>query len=136
MTEIQDKIFRKVKEEWEKRVGKGNVDEKSLKKIIEIADTNGDGKKRIIIEGKTYLVPIEDIILKGISGREVKEKYPEGTGEKMKGVTISFRIKAGNGTEITKTFMWREGSSNDYNTADETIRKAIEFISNIEKGMK
>lgn len=78
MSDARDKIFRKVKKEWEKRVGIGNVDEKSLKKIIELADTNGDGKKRIIIDGRTYLVPIEDIILKvlGISGREVMEKYP------------------------------------------------------------
>jgi hypothetical protein len=77
MNKIQNEIFRKVKEEWEKRVGKGKVDEKSLKKIIEFADTNGDGKKRVIVDGKTYLVPIEDIILKGISGKEIKEKYPE-----------------------------------------------------------
>jgi hypothetical protein len=77
MNRIQDKIFRKVKEEWEKRVGIGNVDEKMLKNMIEFADANGDGKKRVIIEGKAYLVPIEEIILNGISGKEVKEKYPE-----------------------------------------------------------
>jgi hypothetical protein len=81
MSDARDKIFRKVKKEWEKRVGRGNADEKSLKKIIELADTNGDGKKRVIIEGKIYLVPIEDIILKGISGREVKENYPEEKNE-------------------------------------------------------
>lgn len=76
MSDARDKIFRKVKEEWEKRVGIGNVDEKSLKKIIEFADTNGDGKKRIIIDGKTYLVPIEDIFLNGLKGNEVEGKYP------------------------------------------------------------
>jgi len=75
MKNIRNKIFKKVKEDWEKMVGKGKVDEKALKDLIKFADTNGDGKKRVIVDGKTYLVPIEDIILKGIIGKEVK-KYP------------------------------------------------------------
>jgi len=74
---VKNKIFKKVKKEWEKRVGKGKVDEDMLKTLIEISFTNDDGKKRIVVGGKTYLVPIEDIFLKGLKGNEVKEKYPE-----------------------------------------------------------
>lgn len=76
MTFIQMKIFNKILKVWEKRVGKGNVDEIGLIQIIKIADTNGDGKKRIIINGETHLVPIEDIILDGIRGTDVP-KYPK-----------------------------------------------------------
>ena len=76
LTKIQQKIFDKVKKEWEKKIGKGNVDEEVLKKIIKLADTEGDGKKRVSVLGlnKTYLVPIEDIILDGIKAFEL-DKY-------------------------------------------------------------
>ena len=72
---IREQIFRKIKKEWEKRIGKGNVDEIRLRQIIGLADTDGDGKKRVVVNGKTYLVPIEDIILKGLKGNEI-ENYP------------------------------------------------------------
>jgi hypothetical protein len=77
LTEIQQKIFDKVLEEWEKRVGLGNVDKETLADIIKFADTDGDGKKRIGLFGETHLrlVPIEDIILNGVKGTDL-EKYP------------------------------------------------------------
>ena len=81
LSEIQQQIFDKVKENWVQRVGKGAVDEVVLASIIKLADTEGDGKKRVTVEGKgTYLVPIEDIILVGIKAQEI-EKYPRA-GEK------------------------------------------------------
>ena len=76
MTGIQKKVFDKVLERnpsW-----KTNLLKRFLKRIIPTFDTNGDGKKRVIIEGKTYLVPIEDIICFGIKAEEVPLKYPEG----------------------------------------------------------
>lgn len=77
LTKIQQRIFDKVKQNWEKRVGKGVIDETLLTNIIIIADTQGDGKKRVTVEGKgTYLVPIEDILLIGIKGWDI-EKYPK-----------------------------------------------------------
>ena len=71
----RERIFKKIKKEWEKRVGKGNIDEPSLRRIIIMADTDNNGKKKVTIDGITYLVPIEDIILDGIKGTDI-EKYP------------------------------------------------------------
>lgn len=76
LTEIQKRIFDRVKENWELRLGKGNVDKEKLAEIIRMADTDGDGMKRVEVIGKgTYLVPIEDIILVGVSVDEI-DKYP------------------------------------------------------------
>jgi len=75
LSPVELDIFHKVMECWELRVGKGNVDEPMLRHIIRMANTDGDGKKRIICDGKTYLVPIEDIILDGVKGGELS-KYP------------------------------------------------------------
>jgi benzoyl-CoA reductase/2-hydroxyglutaryl-CoA dehydratase subunit BcrC/BadD/HgdB len=77
LTKLQQKIFDKVKKEWEQRVGKGHVDDNALKDIILFADTNKDGKKRVVSmeTGKTHLVPIEDIILSGLKSNEL-ENYP------------------------------------------------------------
>ena len=77
MTLIQTEIFKKVKGEWEKRIGKGNVDEFTLKNIIQIADVHGDGLKRVSLIGKkeVHLIPIEDIILAGLKAVDIK-KYP------------------------------------------------------------
>lgn len=77
LTEVQRKIYGKVKDNWEKRVGKGNVDEDALRRIIIMADTDGDGKKRVVVEDKMYLVPIEDIILIGVKAGEIPDKYEE-----------------------------------------------------------
>ena len=78
MSNIQRDIFYTIKKEWEKRVGRGNVDEVALARIILISDTDRNGYKKItnIGTGKTHLVPIEDIILDGIKGFEL-DKYPE-----------------------------------------------------------
>lgn len=32
--------------------------------------------KKVVVNGKTYRVPIKDIVLDGIKGWEVKKKYP------------------------------------------------------------
>lgn len=48
-----------------------------LKNIIEMADTNGDGYKRVTVGDKTYLVPIEDIICFGIKAEDVPVRYKE-----------------------------------------------------------
>lgn len=76
MKKHQKKMFDRVFEAWEKKVGKGNVDNERLKLIIQLADTNGDGKKRIAVCGKVFLVPIDEIILNGITGLQATG-YPE-----------------------------------------------------------
>lgn len=77
LTEKQQGIFEKVKSAWEERVGKGNVDEEGLRRIIIVADTDKDGLKRISLIGsdKVHLVPIEEIILNGLKGTDI-DKYP------------------------------------------------------------
>ena len=77
LTEKQQEIFEKVKAAWGERVGKGNVDEDGLKRIITIADIDNDGLKRVSLIGsdKVHLVPIEDIILNGLKGTDI-DKYP------------------------------------------------------------
>ena len=78
LTDVQQDIFNKVKENWEERVGKGNVDEDALRDLITMADKHGDGNKRITVENKgTYLVPIEDIILIGVDAADIEKKYPK-----------------------------------------------------------
>lgn len=75
LTEIEQKIFDKVMAEYHRR----NIvpDEEYLKKIIKLGNINGDGYKRVsrIGEDKTYLVPIETIILHGLKATEL-DKYP------------------------------------------------------------
>lgn len=74
LTPIQLRIFTKCLE----LVPKWNKAGDTLKDLIVLSDTEGDGFKRVTIVGKgTYLVPIEDIICKGIKGSEVPEKYQE-----------------------------------------------------------
>ena len=77
LSPVQQKIFDKVKTEWEKRVGKGKISDGKLKRMILFADRDGDGKKRVtsIRTGKTYLIPIADIILWGLDESEI-DKYP------------------------------------------------------------
>lgn len=80
LTEKQQGIFEKVKAAWEERVGKGNVDEEGLKRIIIVADTDKDSLKRVSLIGsdKVHLVPIEEIILNGLKGTDIG-KYPTET---------------------------------------------------------
>lgn len=74
LTEVEQKIFDKVIAEYHKC--DQIPDEEYLKKIIKLANTNGDGYKRVIRMGedKTYLVPIEEIILNGLKATEL-DKY-------------------------------------------------------------
>lgn len=53
--------------------------EVTIKEVIDMADKHGDGMKRVTVSnGKTYLVPIEDIICYGLKEEEVSKKYKEG----------------------------------------------------------
>lgn len=83
MTETQERIYNhciKTKPSW-------RLNKKRLVKIIEMSDTEGDGFKRIvirnktqkgaIIDSKTYLVPIEDVICYGVKAEEIPLKYKE-----------------------------------------------------------
>ena len=74
LTDVEQKIFDKVVAEYRKR--KIIPDEAFLKMLIEMANVHGDGYKRVIRigEDKTYLVPIEDIILHGVKATEL-DKY-------------------------------------------------------------
>ena len=83
MTKKQQEIFDKVKQAWEAIAGPGRVDGKILEGIIVMADTNNDGKKRIVCDGDTYLVPIEDIIIDGVKAVDLF-KYPKEKKEEIK----------------------------------------------------
>ena len=74
-----DEIFARVKKEWIRRHGEDNLDPEKLavtRKMIDLVPDE-DGCKRVTLgeTGKTYLVPIETIILDGLKGTEL-EKYP------------------------------------------------------------
>lgn len=51
--------------------------EDKLRAMINMFDRDGDGFKRVTIEGKTYIVPIEDIVCFGLRAAEVPTKYKE-----------------------------------------------------------
>ena len=72
LTDVEKRIFDTV---TAKHVGP--VDEPFLKKIIRLANTDGDGFKRVSLMGKsaTYLVPIEDFILYGLKASDLGTKY-------------------------------------------------------------
>lgn len=57
--------------------------------MIDLADTHNDGFKRVSLmdnPNKTYLVPIEDIILHGLRGSDIGTKYTEvENGKRKKG---------------------------------------------------
>lgn len=74
LTDVEQKIFDKVVAEYRKR--KITHNEGFLKMIIKMGNVHGDGYKRVIRSGedKTYLVPIEDIILHGVKATEL-DKY-------------------------------------------------------------
>jgi len=77
LTEIEQKIFDRVMAEYNKR-GITPDDEMYLKAIIRLGNVHGDGYKRVTRmdrPDRTYLVPIEDIILYGIKAEEL-DKYP------------------------------------------------------------
>lgn len=74
LTEVEQKIFDKVIAEYNKKGITAN--EEYLKKIIKLGNVDGDGYKRVsrMGEDKTYLVPIEEIILHGLKETEL-DKY-------------------------------------------------------------
>ncbi len=73
MTKIQEKIFQSCL----KDIPSWGLHKDILIGIIKNSDTNGDGYKRVVVGAKTYLVPIEDIICKGLKATEVSVKYKE-----------------------------------------------------------
>lgn len=77
LTKIEQDIFNKVKKYYD---GQGKSFNKTfLEKVIKMANTDGDGKKRVYrIEGtKPFLVPIEDFFMQTIKEQEL-DKYPMG----------------------------------------------------------
>ena len=77
LTEIEQEIFDKIKKHYD---GQGKPFNKTfLEKAIKIANTNGDGKKRVYRIGgtKPFLVPIEDFFTETIKEQEL-DKYPLG----------------------------------------------------------
>ena len=75
LTEIEQEIFNKVKKHYD---GQGKPFNKtSLEEAIKLANTNGDGKKRVYRIGgaKPFLVPIEDFFMLTIKEQEL-DKYP------------------------------------------------------------
>lgn len=76
LTDVEQKIFDKVQATYKER-GVTKMPWDFYKKIIKMANTNGDGFKRVsrIGEDKTYLVPIETIILCGLREQDL-DKYP------------------------------------------------------------
>ena len=77
LTEIEQKIFDKIKKHYDEQ-GK-SFNKTFLEKVIKMANTNGDGKKRIYRIGgkKPFLVPIEDFFMQTIKEQEL-DKYPVG----------------------------------------------------------
>jgi len=77
-----NQIYKKILDFWINRYGKENLDREKLKALRKMLNLmpDEDGMKRVtnMETGKTYLVPIEDIILNGLKGEELT-KYPEKT---------------------------------------------------------
>jgi hypothetical protein len=80
-----NEIMEKLRQDWAKRVPEGAVlDEKFMKNMefLIASCPHDDGCQRVQLmgeegkEGKIYKVPLEDIILMGLNGKDV-EKYPE-----------------------------------------------------------
>lgn len=78
--ELAKKIYKEVENEWIKKYGKENLDPEKLRVIKQVLEEipDDDGNKRVtdMETGKTHLVPIKDIILKGLRGDCLNE-YPE-----------------------------------------------------------
>jgi len=78
--ELQQKIYEEIKEEWIKRYGEDKIDLNKLSnlKLLLKLVPDKDGFKRVtkMESGKTYLVPIKDMILNGLHGKDLK-KYQE-----------------------------------------------------------
>lgn len=71
-------IMAKIEKEWLKDKDKGTLlDAGYMASIEKILQTDGIMSITRLRDGKTYLVPIEDIILLGIKEKELPSKYPE-----------------------------------------------------------
>jgi hypothetical protein len=70
--ERADEVWDKVMKAWQAKADGGKLDEKFLKQMKEFVYSlpDEDGMKRVTAmeTGKTHLVPVEDIILKGLRG--------------------------------------------------------------------
>jgi len=77
---LANKIYSEIEDEWTKKYGKENLDPEKLRAIKEVIKEipDEDGNKRVtdMETGKTHLVPVKDIIIKGLHGDCLKE-YPE-----------------------------------------------------------
>ena len=69
----------KVMKEWIRRYGLENLDPAKTKATRDmlLLSPHEDGLMRVNLIGndKTYLIPFEDIILNGIKGEEIENKY-------------------------------------------------------------
>jgi len=70
-------VHQKIFDECIKAQPKWRSNRGALKKVIGISVTDGDEYKRVVVGGKTYLVPIVDIVCIGIRAEEVPFKYKE-----------------------------------------------------------
>jgi hypothetical protein len=85
--EKAEEIYNKIISEWKKKYGEENLDKSQLEaiKYVIFNFPHADGCQRVvrIEDGKTYLVPIQDIILKGLKGTELK-KYAKLTERRLR----------------------------------------------------
>lgn len=80
LTELQQKEYDRLVAGWKEKHG-DKVDPKKLELIKEhlpMMDTRGDCKKLVtVMGGKTYLVPIVDMMLHGLDASELGKRYTE-----------------------------------------------------------
>jgi hypothetical protein len=74
-----NKIINIVMKEWIKRYGADKIDPRKLKAVRDmlLLSPHEDGFMRVNVAGteEVYLVPFEDVILDGLNGNEIEEKY-------------------------------------------------------------
>ena len=83
--EKAEQIYTEIEAEWIKKHGKENLNQEFLAKLRKVipmmpADENGNKLVTNMDTGKSHLVPIKDIILKGLKGEDVCN-YPEAKNE-------------------------------------------------------
>ena len=80
---IQQPAFDRLISTWRERLGAEKITPEFVKEWKErflLFDRRGDAKKVVKAafgDGKTYLVPIVDIMLEGLKGKELGHKYKE-----------------------------------------------------------
>ena len=78
--EAADKIMDKIEKEWAVRYEGYDLSHNlNMLRLMLLSCPDEDGFKRVTLieNGKTYLVPYEDIILNGLKGDEIASKYEE-----------------------------------------------------------